>query len=133
MEPSLYNEKFKVESLNGSSAKIRCQSRLSEKIASNPITEHEIAEHMWGKVKTMIIASADEDHENNTQKEQLLEEDDIALEEVHEALAKLKDRKAPNPDQVVKEMFKYGGSELEIVITNHIVSKIISTQKEPTD
>ncbi|GJQ83480.1 hypothetical protein Trydic_g19272 [Trypoxylus dichotomus] len=77
-------------------------------------------------------ASGSEDYEDNTHKEQLLEEDNITLEEVRETLAKLKNRKTMSPYQIVNVMLKYGGSESETVIAL-LFQKTTSTQTVSTD
>ncbi|GJQ81422.1 hypothetical protein Trydic_g12313 [Trypoxylus dichotomus] len=58
----------------------------------------------------ILLDNLTEGHElcgvDNTHKEQLLEEDNIALEGVHETLAKLQTRKAPNPGQIANEVLR---------------------------
>ncbi|GJQ74681.1 hypothetical protein Trydic_g21533 [Trypoxylus dichotomus] len=91
------------------------EKAVTEEVHINIITPEKWETYIGNLYDTR--AGATQDYEDNIHKEQLQEEDNIAPEKVHEALVKLKDRKAPDSNQIVNEMLKYGGSKLETVIT----------------
>lgn len=135
-----YWEKFSADmehDLYGGQRKVWNTLRNRKRTVNEEVQVNMITPEKWETYVRDLYGSRpgnneDNDNEDNTYIEELPEEDGITLEEVHEALSKLKNRKAPGPDRIVNEMLKYGGTELKRAITL-LFQKIISTQKVPDD
>ncbi|GJQ85783.1 hypothetical protein Trydic_g20343 [Trypoxylus dichotomus] len=77
-------------------------TRVKEDVQINIIFSEKWETYVTNLYETR--AGGSEDWEGDIHQEQLLEEDNITLEEVHEALAKLINRKTPGPDLLPKRL-----------------------------
>lgn len=134
-----YWEKFSTDmehDLYGGQKKIWNTLRNRKRAVNEEVQTNAITPEKWENyIKTLYgqQESNSETPEGNIGMAQILEEEDIITqEEVHEAVRKLKNRKAPGPDQITNEMLKYAGPEIEKVLTS-LFQRIILNQRIPTE
>lgn len=126
MEHDLYGAQRKVWKMIQNQKK-----EINEYINNTNISKTQWVEH-FRNIYTHPSPTTDRTIHSEVLQSNNNEEAIISLEEVQEAIRRLKNRKSPGPDNIHNELLKYGGENLHEILTV-MFNKILQEGKVPTE